>query len=384
MFKPSWTDGEDNEAAALLSLLANRLVDHRPWEASQLVAMGGQQSNEDGDGIEIRSPTASVGGAVKVVDGNDFKKTSMKAWVMRHPAPISEIQLLSVTLGNLRDNTMHHEDGGGCRHNILQDIPRPVQGEVRIRMACASLSSHDVARAQYTTGVEFPAILGVDGSGIVDAVGNGVENVHVGQRVYFHCDLTQAHGAFAQYSVQPATTTIPIPDDLSFADAAALPSTSWPAYVALVRKIKIEPNKTLVILGAEDPMAIATIAICQLQQVKVIGIVGTKGKISSLSMLPSYENCTLLDAEDENIHEQLRQATNDECADYCLELVKLDLTQSITKYMRFGGHFCSLVGSAPEALDLFVKGLTLHSVYLPQMLMTHAHESVKAWVYETG
>eukprot|EP00757_Euglenozoa_sp_SAG-D1_P009923 gene9923-3113_t len=72
---------------------------------------------------------------------------TMRAWVMEQSGKISDMRQLRL------------------------DIPQPVGGEVGIKIFAAGINPVDYKRAQYTTGVEFPAVLGVDGAGVVESIG---------------------------------------------------------------------------------------------------------------------------------------------------------------------------------------------------------------------
>ncbi|MDQ7988262.1 MAG: zinc-binding dehydrogenase [Candidatus Dactylopiibacterium sp.] len=91
-------------------------------------------------------------------------------------------------------------------------VPTPAAGEVRIRTTLATVHNHDLwtIRGRYGYKPVLPAIAGSEGTGVVDALGEGVEGLRVGQRV----SAASVHGSWAEYFVAPARMVIPMPDTL--------------------------------------------------------------------------------------------------------------------------------------------------------------------------
>ncbi|MFC9686426.1 zinc-binding alcohol dehydrogenase family protein, partial [Streptomyces sp. NPDC056948] len=127
--------------------------------------------------------------------------------------------------------------------------PEPGPGQVRVEVEACGLNPSDYQRAAY--GIpewEWPAVLGLDVVGIVDAVGEHVTHVRPGQRVAYHGDIRE-RGGFAEYSLADATVLAPVPDGLEPATAAALPSAGLTAYQAVVRRLGVGKGDTVLITG---------------------------------------------------------------------------------------------------------------------------------------
>lgn len=101
-----------------------------------------------------------------------------------------------------------------------QPIPEPSADEVRIKTILAPIHNHDIwtVRGRYGYKPSFPAIGGSEAVGIIDAVGEEVTHVQVGQRVA----VASVHGTWAEYFVAPARLVIPLPDAISDEIAAQL------------------------------------------------------------------------------------------------------------------------------------------------------------------
>jgi NADPH:quinone reductase-like Zn-dependent oxidoreductase len=136
-----------------------------------------------------------------------------------------------------------------------EDAPQPVPGagQVLIRVAATSFNGVDGnIRAGYMQGpipVALPHTPGIDVSGTVDALGEGVTGVQVGDRVVGFLPMT-GDGAAAQYVVAPAEILAPAPESVALADAAALPTVGLTAWQALFEHAKLAAGQRVLINGA--------------------------------------------------------------------------------------------------------------------------------------
>jgi NADPH2:quinone reductase len=129
------------------------------------------------------------------------------------------------------------DDFGGADKLRMAEIPTPVagSGEVLVKIACAGVNPVDwKIREGMLEGLfphAFPLILGWDAAGIVAALGSGVSDFAVGDKVYAYCRKPNVQwGSYAEFIVLPAGHVAPMPANLSFAEAASIPLvslTSW-------------------------------------------------------------------------------------------------------------------------------------------------------------
>jgi NADPH:quinone reductase-like Zn-dependent oxidoreductase len=136
-----------------------------------------------------------------------------------------------------------------------EDVEQPVpgDGEVRLRVAGSAFNPvDDGIRGGYLQG-PFPVILphtpGIDVSGTVDALGDGVTNVVVGDAVIGFLPMTAA-GAAAEYVIAPAEILAPAPTSIPLADAAALPMVGLTAWQALFDDAGLTAGQRVLINGA--------------------------------------------------------------------------------------------------------------------------------------
>ena len=158
-----------------------------------------------------------------------------------------------------------HEDGGP---EVLQyeDAPDPVAGpgEVLIELRAASLNHLDIWVRKGLPSVPKPRILGADGSGVrVDTgqrvvINPGIEHGHTITVIGEHTD-----GTHAELIAVPETNVYPLPDSLSFEEAAAFPLVFETAWRMLVTKAQVQPDEWVLIWGVGGGVATAALTIAK-------------------------------------------------------------------------------------------------------------------------
>src|SRR5256884_5069253 len=144
-----------------------------------------------------------------------------------------------------------HEDGGPevLRYEDAPD-PEAGSGDVLIRLRAASLNHLDVWVRKGLPSVPKPRILGADGAGVVEAIGDGVTGFAPGDRVVINPGLEHDgrisvvgehfDGTHAELIALPASAVYALPDELGFEDAAAFPLVFETAYRMLVTKARLK------------------------------------------------------------------------------------------------------------------------------------------------
>ncbi|GGK52380.1 NADP-dependent oxidoreductase [Nocardia camponoti] len=158
----------------------------------------------------------------------------------------------------------------------LADMPEPEPGpgEVQVALDAAGVNPFDLKLADgmlaKTLPTDFPMILGVDGAGKVAKVGDGVTKFAVGDRVVGKfLGRPAGHGSWAQYSTAPADSLVPIPEEITFTAAAALPIAGLTAQ-DLVDAAGIKPNQTVLIVGATGGVGSFLVQLANIAGAKVI------------------------------------------------------------------------------------------------------------------
>jgi NADPH:quinone reductase-like Zn-dependent oxidoreductase len=165
---------------------------------------------------------------------------------------------------------LYFEKHGG--NEVLQfgerPVPEPGPGEVRVAIRAAAMNHLDIFVRDGIPDVPLPQIPGADGAGVVDALGAGVQGLSVGQRVLVQpglyctaCEFCRrgeqslcvtfgivgehVAGTFAELVVLPARNFFPIPDGLSFEEAAAFPLSHQTAWRLLIGRARVHHREAM-------------------------------------------------------------------------------------------------------------------------------------------
>ena len=146
--------------------------------------------------------------------------------------------------------------------------PTPAPGEIRIRVRAAGVNRPDIVQrlGHYPAPPGASDILGLEVAGEVDAVGEGVTRWKAGDRV---CALLGG-GGYADYAVVDARHALPVPDNLDFVQAAALPETVFTVFTNVFEGGGLKAGETLLIHGATSGIGVMAIQMAKAAGARVI------------------------------------------------------------------------------------------------------------------
>jgi NADPH:quinone reductase-like Zn-dependent oxidoreductase len=151
-------------------------------------------------------------------------------------------------------------------------VPKPRAGQVLIRVESAGVGvwDADIRSGDFEFGKSgFPKVLGNDGAGTVVAVGKGVEQPQVGDRVYAY---GQQGGFYAEYAVAKRSEVAPVPAGLPIEEAGALGADGVTALVGLEDKLKLRPGEDLVIFGASGGIGHLAVQLAKRMGARVLAV----------------------------------------------------------------------------------------------------------------
>lgn len=166
-----------------------------------------------------------------------------------------------------------HGDGSVLEVRETDD-PVPKVGEVRVRAKVCGLNFAEISARQglYPDAPKPPSVVGYEGAGVVDAVGEGVDSPKVGDRVIY---LTRFWGHSDTVCV-PAQQAVVMPDAMSFEDGAAIPVNYVTAYHMLFRVARIRPGEHVLV-----HMAAGGVGTAALQLARTVDDITTYGTASA-------------------------------------------------------------------------------------------------------
>ncbi|MBK1690613.1 zinc-binding dehydrogenase [Ectothiorhodospira mobilis] len=173
---------------------------------------------------------------------------------------------------------------GGSEVLRIADLPRPEPGpgQVRVRLAAAGVNPVDTkirAKGLLDPEAGLPAILGCDGAGTVDALGEGVAGIGPGQRVLFmNGGIGRAPGNYAEYTSVDARFVVPIPEGVDDVAAAAMPLVALTAWEGLFDRARLEPGEWVLIHGGAGGVGHVAIQLARQAGARVMTTVGDDDK----------------------------------------------------------------------------------------------------------
>jgi len=157
------------------------------------------------------------------------------------------------------------------------ELLSPKHGEVRIRNHAAALNFFDILQIQgkYQSKPSLPFTPGAEVSGVVEAVGDGVDRVNVGDRVMGWGGT----GGFAEYTVTPAAKTFRIPDSMEWSSAAAMLITYQTSFMALKDRGTLKPGECLLVHAGAGGVGSAAIQLGKTFGATLIATAGSEDKL---------------------------------------------------------------------------------------------------------
>ncbi len=170
---------------------------------------------------------------------------------------------------------LHAYGGPDAMHWEEISVGEPGPGEVRLRQTAVGLNYIDVYQRSGAYPVALPGSIGMEGVGVVEAIGEGVSEVKVGQRVGY---VMGTPGSYTEARIYPAWRLIPLPDDISDSQAAGMLLKGLTVAYLVRRTFPVAPGQTVLMQAAAG--GVGLIACQWLRQIgaRVIGTVGSDAK----------------------------------------------------------------------------------------------------------
>jgi NADPH2:quinone reductase len=223
------------------------------------------------------------------------------------------------------------EDLGGVSLDTLEAAP-PGPGQVAIAMRAAALNFPDLlmTRGGYQHKPALPFVIGMEGAGVVEAVGEGVTDWQVGDAV---C-VSDKSGCIAHHALFPASALSAVPAGWDWPAAAGWQVGALTAYVALVVRGGLRAGETLLVHGATGGMGAAAV---QLGAALGATVIATGSDPSWLERLRPL-GATHLVSSRGDFHEQVKALTGGRGADVVYDPVGGEVFDRSTRCIAFGGR----------------------------------------------
>ena len=283
---------------------------------------------------------------------------------------------------------------GGPEVLKFEEVPDPElrKDYVLIRIRACALNHLDLWVRKGLPGVKLPHILGSDIAGEVAACGEYIADLKVGTRVLLspmlfcgHCEQcnsgrqnfcpqfavlgNNADGGNCELIAVPRNNVIPIPDALTYIDAASVPLVFLTAWHMLVGKAKLRAGQTVLVLGAGSGVGSAAIQICKMLGALVVTTAGDERKLAKARDLGADH---AIDHYKQKISDEVKRITNRRGVDIVFEHVGTATWAECIKSLKYGGTLvtCGATTGFDAALDLrvlFARQLSFHGSYMGGM-----------------
>jgi len=237
----------------------------------------------------------------------------------------------------------------------MRTLPAPQSGpgEVRIRVSAASVNFPDALIIQnlYQTKPPLPFSPGSEAAGIVDAVGEGVEDFRIGDRVA----AMTTWGAFAEQVVVPAARVLPLPQTMSFDVASGFTVVYGTAIHAFAQRAALREGETVLVLGAAGGVGLAAVEVARAMGARVIAAASSDEKLALARRHGAEET---IDYAREDLRAGIRRITGDRGIDIVFDPVGGALAEPAFRSIGRNGRYL-VVGFAAGDIPAIPLNLPL-------------------------
>lgn len=220
----------------------------------------------------------------------------------------------------------------GC---AVKDVPTPEPGpgEVRVKVRAAAVNFPDLlqTRGEYQHKPDLPFIPGLEMSGEIDALGEGVTGWKLGDAVVGPARI----GGYSEYAITPAAALNAKPAHLSFSQAAGYGAAYLTAYVALVRRANVQPGEWVLVHGAAGGVGLACVDLAKTLGAKVIAASASDAKLKIIQ--DEYAPDAVVNVTG-GFREKVKEITGGRGADVIYDPVGGDVFDESVRCIAFDGR----------------------------------------------
>jgi NADPH:quinone reductase-like Zn-dependent oxidoreductase len=261
------------------------------------------------------------------------------------------------------------------REPIDLDEPGARQAMVRVRAVAVNHLDLWVRRGLPNLKLSYPHVLGSDVAGEVVALGADARGVKLGDRVVvspgLSCGICErclsgrdnlcpryailgehVRGGYAEHVVVPDTNLLPCPDNLAFAEAAAIPLVFLTAWQMVVLKARVEPGQTVLVHSAGSGVSSAAIQIARLFGARVVATTGSPGKAERARSLGAEE---VIDRSTQDFVSAVKKMTDGRGADVVIEHVGDEVMTASIRATARGGRIVTCGASAGPVAEIDLR-----------------------------
>jgi NADPH:quinone reductase len=238
---------------------------------------------------------------------------------------------------------------------VWKEVPTPVPGpgEVRIAIRAASLNFPDIliVQGKYQAKPELPFVPGSEFAGVVDALGDGVSHLKLGDGVA----AMGSTGGFATHAIVNAKQVLKLPPGFALEDGAAFALTYGTSHHALIDRAALQPGETVLVLGAAGGVGTSAIQIAKAAGARVIAAASTDEKCAFCKALGADAT---INYSTQNVRDALQELTAGKGPDVVYDPVGGDLAEPVFRSIAWRGRYL-VIGFAQGGIPALPWNLAL-------------------------
>lgn len=250
----------------------------------------------------------------------------------------------------------------------IQEVPKPQpkphQVLVRVHASSVNPVDYQIRRGDYKDLVKLPAIIGVDISGVVEAVGESVTQFTVGDEVYYSPQLFGEFGSYAEYHVADEQIVAHKPINLSHVEAACFPLAAGTAWDCVVTRGQLQVGESVLIHAGAGGVGSFAIQLAKAMGAYVFTTCSSKNYDLVKKLGADY----VIDYNAQDYIEVIQRVTNSQGVDIVLDTIGNETIQESPQVLCSYGRLVTIVDTVtPQSLlKAWEKNLTVHFVFTPQ------------------
>jgi NADPH:quinone reductase len=262
---------------------------------------------------------------------------------------------------------------------LWKDVPtpQPGPGEVRIAIRAASLNFPDIliVQGKYQFKPALPFVPGSEYSGVVEALGEGVTQLKVGDAVA----AMGSTGGFATHAIVAAKSVLKLPPGFALEDGAAFALTYGTSHHALVDRAALKAGETVLVLGAAGGVGTSAIQVAKAMGAKVIAAASTDAKCAFCRELGADAT---LNYASQNIRDSLKELTGGKGPDVVYDPVGGDMAEPVLRSIAWRGRYLVIgfaqggIPALPWNLPL-LKGASIVGVFWGEFVRREPEASAR-------
>jgi NADPH:quinone reductase-like Zn-dependent oxidoreductase len=301
-------------------------------------------------------------------------------------------------------------ESGGVDKLVYEEAPDPIiaANEVLVRVKACALNHLEVWSTMMPPGTRFPKprIAGSDVAGVIEAVGDAVTGVELGAQVMLQpgvsCGVCEAclsgrdnrcrsysilgqgvsDGGFAELVKAPAANVIPMPENLSFEEAASIPLVFVTAWHMLLSRAGLQRGETVLVNAAGGGVGIAAVQIAKLWGARVIASAGSDAKLEKAKALGADEGINYTTAD---LTQEAQRLTDGRGVDIVFEHVGGDVFVKSVQALGRNGRLVTCGATAGPAASLNIMPFFIREQAILGSFMGTKAELLQAIPYfQTG